>query len=43
LCNVDGVPGVLLELRGGKLRSHAGEVRYVCPQNMEYIEVHDTE
>jgi hypothetical protein len=28
LCNVDGVPGVLLELRGGKLRSHAGEVRY---------------
>ncbi|KAG1731994.1 uncharacterized protein EDB91DRAFT_1330302 [Suillus paluster] len=25
---VDGVPGVLLELRGGKLRSHAGEVRY---------------
>jgi len=28
LCNVDGVPGVLLELRGGTLRSHAGEVRY---------------
>jgi hypothetical protein len=27
LCNVGGVPGVLLELRGGKLRSHAGEVR----------------
>ncbi|KAG2056879.1 hypothetical protein BDR06DRAFT_988452 [Suillus hirtellus] len=25
LCNVDGVPGVLLELRGGKLRSHAGD------------------
>ncbi|OJA10446.1 hypothetical protein AZE42_05897 [Rhizopogon vesiculosus] len=28
LCNVDGVPGVLLELRGGKLRSHAGEVSF---------------
>ena len=28
LCNVDGVPGVLLELRGGTLRSHASEVRY---------------
>jgi hypothetical protein len=31
LCNVDGVPGVLLELRAGKLRSHAGEVRYDRP------------
>ncbi|KAG1794842.1 NUDIX hydrolase domain-like protein [Suillus plorans] len=28
LCNVDGVPGVLLELRGSKLRSHAGEVSF---------------
>jgi hypothetical protein len=25
--DVDGMPGVLLELRGDKLRSHAGEVR----------------
>jgi len=28
LCNVDGVPGVLLELRGSELRSHAGEVSF---------------
>ena len=28
LCNVDGRPGVLLEVRG-KLRTHSGEVRYV--------------
>lgn len=27
-CNVDGQPGVLLELRG-KLRTHSGEVRCV--------------
>ena len=27
-CNVDGKPGVLLEVRG-KLRTHSGEVRYV--------------
>jgi len=36
LCNVDGVPGVLLELRGDKLRSHAGEVRYDRPRAVEY-------
>lgn len=28
-CNVDGKPGVLLEVRG-KLRTHSGEVRYVA-------------
>lgn len=28
LCNVNNTPGVLLEVRG-KLRSHAGEVRWV--------------
>ncbi|KAF9245297.1 hypothetical protein BU15DRAFT_85628 [Melanogaster broomeanus] len=28
LCNVDDVPGVLLEVRG-RLRTHSGEVRYV--------------
>jgi hypothetical protein len=27
LCNVRGRPGVLLEVRGGGLRSHSGEVR----------------
>jgi hypothetical protein len=27
-CNVDGVPGILLEVRG-KLRTHSGEVRCV--------------
>lgn len=29
LCNVDGRPGVLLEVRG-KLRTHSGEVRYAA-------------
>lgn len=29
LCNVDGKPGVLLEVRG-KLRTHSGEVRYAA-------------
>ena len=28
LCNVDGKPGILLEVRGKSLRSHPGEVRY---------------
>lgn len=27
-CNVNGKPGILLEVRG-KLRTHSGEVRYV--------------
>lgn len=27
LCNVQGVPGVLLEVRGKFLRTHSGEVR----------------
>ncbi|KAG2052786.1 hypothetical protein BDR06DRAFT_838863, partial [Suillus hirtellus] len=35
LCNIDGVPGVLLELRGGKLRSHIGEVMYVQTQTAD--------
>lgn len=41
LCNVDGVPGVLLELRGGKLRSHAGEVSFpggrVDPADVSFL------
>lgn len=35
-CNVDGKPGILLEVRGKSLRSHPGEVRYA--RSMEKTE-----
>lgn len=41
LCNVGDVPGVLLELRGGNLRAHAGEVSFpggrVDPEDASFL------
>jgi hypothetical protein len=40
LCNVHGRPGILLEVRGGNLRSHSGEVRCVFCASWSFRNTH---